>query len=85
MQRIRDTRLEGDVRDHLLQPFLAKPWSGQDKPAPSPLGLKSTQCWESTPSPGKLFQQLIVLIVKNVPFMTTATSPVTCTRFSLLL
>lgn len=56
-------------------------WLNKVTQHPLQLGLKSIQCWESITSPGKLFQQLIVLVVKNVPFMSVVISSVTCTHY----
>jgi len=54
-----------DIKHHLVQPFLVKALSRQDGPAPCPADLKLSNVGESTTSRVRLFQWLIVPIVKS--------------------
>lgn len=64
-QRILEYRVGRDLKDCLFQPFLGKAESRQDVPAPCPAEVFSVG--ESTTSLWRLFQCLIVYVVKNFP------------------
>lgn len=70
-QKIIEYQVGRDIKDHLVQPFLAKAHSRIGGLASCPDTLKSAPYWEFTSSLGRLFQLMIVLIVKNFPFLSS--------------